>query len=466
MGEGDVYDFNYEETPLLEKQQTESNLINRTGNIWTAVAHIITGVIGAGVLSLAWSMAQLGWIAGPLAMLLFASVTLISTFLLSNCYTTPHPELGLIRNRSYTDAVNITLGSTNAWVCSLFVQVGLYGMGIAYTITSGISMRAIQKSNCYHQQGHDAPCHYQDIYYMLAFGAVQLLLSQIPDFHNIHWLSVLAAIMSFAYSFIGFALGIAKVIGNGYVKGSIRGISTYSSAEKVWLVSQALGDIAFAYPYSLILIEIQDTLNSPPPGTKTMKKASIIAISATTFFYLCCGGLGYAAFGDETPGNLLTGFGFYEPYWLIDVANACIVIHLIGGYQVYCQPLFANVEKWISYKFPDSALISKDFNLKLPLIPAFQLNLLKLCFRSVFVASTTTIGMLFPYFNQVLGVLGGFYFWPLSIYFPVQMYIKQRHIEAWSRNWVALQSFSMFCLPVTLFALVGSIQGLISAKLS
>jgi hypothetical protein len=27
--------------------------------------------------------------------------------------------------------------------------------------------------------------------------------------------------------------------------------------QKVWRVSQAIGDIAFAYPYSLILLEIQ-----------------------------------------------------------------------------------------------------------------------------------------------------------------------------------------------------------------
>lgn len=65
-----------------------------------------------------------------------------------------------------------------------------------------------------------------------------------------------------------------------------------------------------------------------------MKKASTIAISMTTFFYLCCGGFGYAAFGNFAPGNLLTGFGFYEPYWLIDFANACIILHLVGGYQV------------------------------------------------------------------------------------------------------------------------------------
>lgn len=65
-----------------------------------------------------------------------------------------------------------------------------------------------------------------------------------------------------------------------------------------------------------------------------MKKASVISVSITTLFYLSCGGFGYAAFGDDTPGNLLTGFGFYEPYWLIDFANACIVLHLVGGFQV------------------------------------------------------------------------------------------------------------------------------------
>jgi hypothetical protein len=70
-----------------------------------------------------------------------------------------------------------------------------------------------------------------------------------------------------------------------------------------------------------------------------MKKASMISICITTFFYLCCGGFGYAAFGNDTPGNLLTGFGFYEPFWLIDLANVCIIIHLVGGYQVLLLPI-------------------------------------------------------------------------------------------------------------------------------
>ncbi|KAK1371175.1 hypothetical protein POM88_037267 [Heracleum sosnowskyi] len=49
--------------------------LKRTGTIWTASSHIITAVIGSGVLSLAWATAQLGWIAGPTVLFLFSFVT-------------------------------------------------------------------------------------------------------------------------------------------------------------------------------------------------------------------------------------------------------------------------------------------------------------------------------------------------------------------------------------------------------
>lgn len=80
------------------------------GTVWTAIAHIITGVIGSGVLSLAWSVAQLGWIAGPLSMVVFAVITIISSNILCDCYRYPHPQVGHIRNRSYADAVGSYLG--------------------------------------------------------------------------------------------------------------------------------------------------------------------------------------------------------------------------------------------------------------------------------------------------------------------------------------------------------------------
>lgn len=48
---------------------------------------------------------------------------------------------------------------------------------------------------------------------MLVFGGIQIVMSQIPDFHNMAWLSVVAALMSFAYSSIGLGLSFAQVIG-------------------------------------------------------------------------------------------------------------------------------------------------------------------------------------------------------------------------------------------------------------
>ncbi|XP_059666582.1 probable amino acid permease 7 isoform X2 [Cornus florida] len=430
------------------------------------MAHIITGVIGAGVLSLAWSTAQLGWIAGPVAIIAFALTTIVSTNLLCDCYRSPDPDIGPTRNRSYIEAVKFYLGEKNKKMCAIFVNESLYGCGIAYTITSAASMRAIQKSNCYHREGHDAACDYGETIYMLIFGVTQIVVSQIPDFHNMAWLSIVAATMSFTYSIIGFALGFAKVIENGEIKGSIGGVPTDSIIEKLWLAFQALGDIAFAYPYTIILLEIQDTLKSSPPVIQTMKKASVSAIFVTTAFYLLCGGFGYAAFGNDTPGNLLTGFGFYEPYWLVDFANACIVLHLVGGYQVYSQPLFALTEKWFAEKFPDSGFVNNFYAFKLPLLPVLQLNPMRLCFRTAYVVSTTGIAMIFPYFNQVLGVLGALNFWSMAIYFPVEMYFVQKKIVAWTRKWIVLQIFSIVCFLVSVVALIGSIEGLISAKLS
>ncbi|RVX14572.1 putative amino acid permease 7 [Vitis vinifera] len=437
----------------------------RTGTLWSCIAHIITAVIGAGVLSLAWSTAQLGWIAGPISLFCFAIVTYVSAFLLSDCYRSPHPVTGT-RNYCYMDAVRVNLGGKRQWFCGLLQYVNLYGTGTAYVITTATCMRAIQRSNCYHKEGHNASCAYGDTFYMLLFGVIQIVMSQIPDFHNMEWLSIVAAIMSFSYASIGLGLGFAKVVENGMIKGSIEGISASNTADKIWLVFQALGDIAFAYPYSLILLEIQDTLKAPPPENKTMKKASMSAILITTFFYLCCGCFGYAAFGDDTPGNLLTGFGFFEPYWLIDFANACIILHLVGGYQVYSQPVFAFVERWVTRKFPNSGFVNKFYTLKLPLLPSFQMNLLRICFRTTYVISTTGIAMIFPYFNQVLGLLGALNFWPLAIYFPVEMYLVQKKIGAWTRTWIILRTFSLVCLLVSIITLVGSVEGIISAKLS
>lgn len=57
------------------------------GNVWSESAIMIAVVIGSGILPLAWALAQLGWIIGPLVILFFFFSTTVSTsVLLSACY--------------------------------------------------------------------------------------------------------------------------------------------------------------------------------------------------------------------------------------------------------------------------------------------------------------------------------------------------------------------------------------------
>ncbi|PWA63140.1 amino acid transporter, transmembrane domain-containing protein [Artemisia annua] len=451
---------------VLEDQQStnDDDTTIRTGTLWTTVAHIITAVIGSGVLSLAWSTAQLGWIGGPIALISFAFVTYISSFLLSDCYRSPDPVTGT-RNRSFTNAVRVILGEKKAWFCGSLQYVSFLGTSIAYVVTTATCINAIRKSNCYHNKGRDAKCENDGNIYLLLFGFVQIVMSQIPDFNSMVLVSVVAAIMSFCYASIGFGLGFAQVIENGKIAGSITGIPASSVSKKLWHTFQALGDIAFSYPYAFILLEIQDTIKSPPEN-KVTKRASAIAVTVTSIFYLGCGCFGYAAFGNNAPGNLLTGFGFYEPYWIVDFANVCIIIHLIGGYQLFSQPVFALAERSLTEMFPESRFLKNFYNIKLPMFPAFRLNIFRLCFRTTYVLSTTAIALVFPYFNEILGVLGALNLWPLAIYFPVEMYIVQRNVETWSTKWIFLKIFSFALMVVSVVALVGSIAGLIEAKMN
>eukprot|EP01018_Ginkgo_biloba_P002107 Gb_06093 [translate_table: standard] len=433
--------------------------IRRKGTIWTASAHIITAVIGSGVLSLAWAIAQLGWVAGPGVLIAFSFVTLYTSALLADCYRSPVTGK---RNHTYMDAVKANLGGLQILLCGITQYAILYGTAIGYTITASISMAAIRRSNCFHENGMHAACHTSNNPFMIFFGIVQIILSQIPDFDRIWWLSIVAAVMSFAYATIGLGLGIAKVA-EGNVHGSLTGVTvgTITEGQKVWRTFQALGDIAFAYSFSMILIEIQNTLKSPPQENKTMKKATLIGVTTTTVFYMLCGCIGYAAFGDKAPGNLLTGFGFYKPYWLIDFANVCIVVHLVGAYQVFTQPLFAFIENWVSHVWPKSTFIHKNYSINIPLYGLYKLNLFGLVWRTCFVITTTIISMLLPFFNDVLALLGAIAFWPLTVYFPTEMYIVQKKIKRLTNKWVFLQTLSIVCLLVSLAAACGSIEGIL-----
>jgi amino acid permease len=191
-----------------------------------------------------------------------------------------------------------------------------------------------------------------------------------------------------------------------------------------------------------------------------MKKATAVSVAVTTVIYLLCGCVGYAAFGSAAPDNMLTGFGFYEPFWLLDVANAFVVVHLVGTYQVMTQPVFAYVERRASAAWPGSALV-RETDVRVGRIMAFSVSPIRMAWRTAYVCVTTAVAMLLPFFGSVVGFIGAVSFWPLTVYFPVEMYIAHRRVARGSTQWLLLHALSAGCLVVSIAAAAGSIAGVV-----
>lgn len=130
--------------------------------------------------------------------------------------------------------------------------------------------------------------------------------------------------------------------------------------------------------------------------------------------------------------------------------------------QVYTQPLYAFIEEWVSSKFPKSNFINKEHYVKLPFGEPLPINHFRLVWRSIYVVMTTIVSMLLPFFNDILGLIGAFAFWPLTVYFPVEMYIHQKRLPRWSQKWILLQSLSVVTFVISLAAAIGSVASIVS----
>ncbi|CAI0423628.1 unnamed protein product [Linum tenue] len=355
----------------------------RTGTWVTASAHIITAVIGSGVLSLAGAIAQLGWVAGPAVLVIFSLIILFTSTLLADAYRHPDPVTGQ-RNYTYMDAVRAHLGGLRVRLCGVAQYTNLVGVTVGYTITASISMATVRKWSCFHEEDE---CHVSTTPYMIIFGGIQLILCQVPNFHKLSWLSILAAVMSFAYSFIGLGLSIAKLVTG--VEAKTTTSATVSEVQRFWRICQAIGDIAFAYAYSTVLIEI----------------------------------------------------------------------------QVFAQPIFSLVESSCRQRWPEVKFVTTDHQITIPFLggTSFQVNWFRVVWRSAFVAVTTVLATVLPFFNVLLALIGAASFWPLTVYFPIEMYIARAKVSKFSFSRMCLQALSLICLLVSLVAAAGSVAGLIQS---
>ncbi|KAM5557579.1 lysine histidine transporter 1-like [Rosa sericea] len=403
---------------------------SRTATWWYSAFHNVTAMVGAGVLGLPFAMSQLGWGPGVTVIVLSWIITLYTLWQMVEM----HESVPGKRFDRYHELGQHAFGEKlGLWIVvpqQLMVQSGTC---IVYMITGGKSLQKI----------HDTVSPGKPIkttYFIMIFASVHFVISHLPSFNSIAGISLAAAVMSLSYSTVAWGASLHK----GVQPEVQYGPRASTTTGNVFNFFSALGDVAFSFAGHNVVLEIQATLPSTPdkPSKKPMWKGVMFAYVVVNLCYFPVALIGYWVFGNSVQDNIL--ISLEKPKWLIVFANAFVVIHVIGSYQVYAMPVFDTIE---------SALV-KQMNFK----PSYSLRFIS---RNLFVAMTLLIGVTFPFFGGLLSFFGGFAFAPTTYFLPCIMWLVIYKPKKFSLSWFA----NWFCIIagvlLLIFAPIGALRNII-----
>ncbi|XP_047955443.1 lysine histidine transporter 1-like [Salvia hispanica] len=413
--DGETYRATKEDYRSVEQKAIDDWLpitSSRNAKWWYSAFHNVTAMVGAGVLSLPYAMAALGWGPGVAILILSWIITLYTLWQMVEMHEMVpgkrfdrYHELG-------QHAFGEKLGLYIVVPQQLVVEVGV---NIVYMVTGGKSLKKFHKTVC-------GSC--KDIkttYFIMIFASAHFVLSHLPNFNSISGISLAAAVMSLTYSTIAWTASIHK----GVQKGVEYSYPASSRAGKVFDFFTALGEVAFAYAGHNVVLEIQATIPSTKekPSKKPMWKGVLVAYFVVALCYFPVALIGYRMFGNQVEDNILQSLE--KPAWLIAAANMFVVIHVIGSYQIYAMPVFDMIE----------TLLVKTLRFK----PNFWLRFIS---RNIYVAFTMFIAITFPFFGGLLGFFGGFAFAPTTYFLPCVMWLAiykpKRFSLSWFTNWICI----------------------------
>ncbi|CAL5203719.1 unnamed protein product [Lathyrus oleraceus] len=409
MGAGDEGGQPQENSNVDPKQKAIDDWLpvtaSREAKWWYSAFHNLTAMVGAGVLTLPYALSNMGWGPGMTILVLSWVITLYTLWQMVEM----HEMIPGKRFDRYHELGQEAFGEKlGLWIVvpqQILVEAGTC---IVYMVTGGKSLK----------KAHDTICpDCKDIrtsYWIIIFASINFVLAQCPNFNSLSIISLSAAAMSLTYSTIAWAASLKK----GVAPNVDYGPRSNSTADTVFHFLSALGDVAFAYAGHNVVLEIQATMPSTHevPSKKPMWKGVILAYIGVAYCYFPVAIIGYYMFGNSVDDNIL--ITLEKPAWLIAAANLFVVVHVIGGYQVFAMPVFDMIE----------TLMVK----KLHFPPSFAL---RFSVRTIYVALTMFIGICIPFFGSLLGFLGGFAFAPTTYFLPCIIWLKLKKPKKYGLSW-------------------------------
>ncbi|MBA0714500.1 hypothetical protein Golax_013469 [Gossypium laxum] len=347
---------------------------SRNAKWWYSAFHNVTAMVGAGVLGLPYACSLLGWGPGIAIMVLSWVITFYTLWQMVEM----HEMVPGKRFDRYHELGQYAFGEKlGLWVVVPLQLMCEVGVDIVYVVTGGTSMKKIY--NVLYPDGKEI----RSTWFYVAFGALHFFLSHLPSFNSITAISFFAALMSLRYMILqhymlsiglcssaltgnlalrpcGCVFGLTISLELGYstiawvasVRKGVQPTVSYGPRSatpkaQVFDFFSGLGDVAFAFAGHNVVLEIQATIPSTPgkPSKGPMWKGVVIAYLVVAACYFPVAFCGYLVFGNQVEDNVLVSLE--KPAYLIVAANAFVLVHVIGSYQVFAMPVFDMMESFL-----------------------------------------------------------------------------------------------------------------------
>ncbi|CAN0925234.1 Lysine histidine transporter 1 [Linum grandiflorum] len=404
---------------------------SRNAKWWFAAFHNVTAMVGAGVLTLPYALAHLGWGPGITILIMSWIITLYTLWQMVEMHEMipgkrfdRYHELG---QQAFGEKLGLYIVCPQQLVCEV-------GVDIVYMVTGGQSLKKIHELLCNNCKS------IKTTYWIMVFASIHFVLAHLPNFNSISGVSLAAAVMSLSYSTIAWVASVDR--------GAQPGVSYKPTASTgvgaMFNFFAALGEVAFAYAGHNVVLEIQATIPSTPekPSKGPMWRGVIVAYIVVGLCYFPVAIAGYYVFGNAVEDNIL--ISLEKPAWLIATANAFVIIHVIGSYQLFAMPVFDMIE----------TLLVKKLHFK-------PTKMLRFTARNVYVGLTMFVGMTFPFFSSLLSFFGGFAFAPTTYFLPCIIWLaiyKPKPLSlSWFTNWTCI----ILGLLLMVLAPIGALRNII-----
>ncbi|CAM6012330.1 unnamed protein product [Sphagnum balticum] len=368
-------------------------------------------------------MSQLGWIAGPIILVLLTALSCHN-----NCLFGSLHETGGKRQIRTRDLISYVYGrrwlTTSVWIVQFTVLI-IFCIGTF--IWAGTSLQAI-----YVTYSNDPTKISLAVWIAIAGASYSIFAFLVPTLHSLGLYTAISLLLTMTITFI--SLGIS--IKDGMKSGVTRDYSLVGTTADKWfgaLASLSIVSFAFNIP---ILPELQ--ANVRPPTVRNIYKALgfLYIVGATPVIVLTF--VAYWAYGNGVSEYLL--YSTSGPTWLVTVANVAAFLQVLVTIHIFALPMFEFFDSMLSKAKRRHAEgdVADDHILRARTGEwSKHKMLLRFLTRTTFVSITTLLGAMFPFFGDILELGAALIVFPLNYGLVHHMYLKVngKNFSWYQRAW-------------------------------